>query len=638
MEELSRAALEQRIASLEAEVAELRETRDVRAVLESVLGSAPNFIVRITPDGTIRFINHVMPGYTREQVVGSTVWQYNPPELHETMRACFARVMATGQPDGYESVAAGSPGEQRHYYTRVGAIFDGDEVTGLIVVATDLTEIVTVRGKLDLAIAASGVGFWSWDAIADVVTWDDATCRAFGVSRAEAPVNMKGFLERVSPGDRTMVISRGGSLVSDAAAGAGIEFRTTTPSGEPRWIMSTGEVVRDGCGRVLGMRGGMIDVTEQRRLEERLAQARRLEAVGQLAAGVAHNVNNMLAAIIPTVELAARHAPQAGEYLAVVRESALRAAGVVRQLMAFAGRRPASPTTPECVTSIAARTIELARAMLGRSIEVVLEVPPGFSAAVAVDAGELEQALMNLIVNARDALGELEPDGGAAIDARIEVVLDGGEPAGAADGAAWVRLAVSDNGAGMDDETRARAIEPFFTTKRLGLGTGLGLSSVYAFTVRAGGSLDIASRRRHGTTVSMFLPVAATPPGPREPAVDPLRGRGERLLIVDDDVLVRTALSRVLIDAGYQVTALADPRVVLATWDTVGYDAVILDESMPGLTGSKLLEALRSHDAGVRAISISGLDRPVTGAQVHLTKPVSTAELLRTVRSVIAPP
>lgn len=197
---------------------------------------------------------------------------------------------------------------------------------------------------------------------------------------------------------------------------------------------------------------------------------------------------------------------------------------------------------------------------------------------------------------------------------------------------------VKDNGAGMDDETRRRAIEPFFTTKRLGLGTGLGLSSVYAFTVRAGGRLAIDSAAGSGTAVSMYLPAAALVAGAGERAEDPLRGRGERLLIVDDDPLVRTALSRVLIDAGYQVTALADPRTVLATWDTIGYDAVILDESMPGLTGSKLLEAIRAHDAGVRAISISGLDRPVTGAQVHLTKPVSTADLLRTVRQVIDAP
>lgn len=639
----SRAELEGRIAALEAEVAELRAVRDVRAVLEGVLGSAPNFIVRATLDGTIQFINHVLPGYRMEDVIGSMVWDYSPPEVAERIRACFARVIATAQPDGYETVAYGSPGELRQYYTRVGPISDRGAVTGLILVATDVSELVAARGalderqaKLDLAVAASGVGFWTWDAIADVVTWDDATCRAFGCTRAQAPRKIKDFLERVHPGDRTLLVSR-----ADTAPGAtytAVEFRALTPSGEQRWIMSTGEVARDDGGRVTGLRGGMIDVTEQRRLEAHLTQARRLEAVGQLAAGVAHNFNNMLAAIIPTVELAARRAPNAREYLAIVRESALRAAGVVRQLMAFAGRRPVSSTTLECVSAIAGRTVELARAMLGGDIEVEQRVAPDFAGAAAVDGGELEQALMNLIVNARDALTAADGDGGPARDgARIEIIVDGEPPPGVTEGA-WVRIAVADNGAGMDDETRARAIEPFFTTKRLGLGTGLGLSSVYAFTVRGGGNLDIASRRGHGTTVTMHLPAVAHHVETAERDDDPLRGHGERLLIVDDDSLVRAALSRVLIDAGYEVTALADPRVVLATWDTIGYDAVILDESMPGLSGTKLLEALRAHDAGVRAISISGLDRPVAGAEVHLTKPVSTADLLRTVRRVVGPP
>lgn len=625
------AALERRVAELEQENAALR---DVGAVLETVLSNAPNFIVRLTPDGVIRFINHVLPGYRREDVVGATVWSFNPPEVHEAMRACFARVLATGQPDGFESIAHGSPGELRRYYTRVGGIFDGDAVVGLIMVATDLSEITAVRGalddrqaKLDLAIAASGIGFWSWDAHTDAVTWDDATCRAFGVTQAQAPRRIREFLQRVHPGDRALLVGRAESFLG--ATYTAIEFRVVTPAGEQRWIMSTGEVARDHTGAVVGMRGGMLDVTEQRRLEERLAQARRLEAVGQLAAGVAHNFNNMLAAIIPTVELAVRQVPQAGEYLAIVRDSALRAAGVVRQLMAFAGRRPSIPSPPECVTVVVSRTVELASAMLGRSIEISCRIAPDFAAAAAVDGGELEQALMNLIVNARDALDDGRGDG------RIDITVDRTPPPGAADGSMWVRLVVRDDGAGMDDEIRRRAIEPFFTTKQLGLGTGLGLSSVYAFTVRAGGQLDLSSAPGDGTTVTMFLPAVTPAPAGGERAADPLRGRGERILIVDDDALVRTALARVLLDAGYHVTSLADPRVVLATWDTVGYDLVILDESMPGLSGSRLLAAIRGHDAGMRAISISGLERPVEGAQLHLTKPVSTGELLGAVRRLL---
>ncbi len=630
------AELEQRIAALERENQTLR---DAGTALEAVLQTPPNFLVRVGLDETLRYTSLLAPGHTLESVIGTSIYAYVPAECHQVVRACFARVRATGLPDAYHTLAEVQPGDVRNFYTRVGPIREHEEIVGFVLVTTDMTELVEARrelelhqAKLEVAVEASGIGFWTWDAATDIVTWDDATCRAWGARRATAPTRFADVIARVVPADRKVLHDRMAAAIPTGRF-TGLEFRVVTDRREVRSLMTSGEISATETGRIATMHGGILDVTERKRLEDQLGQARRLEAVGQLAAGVAHNFNNMLAAIIPTVELAARRAPEAADLLGIVRESAERAASVVRQLMRFAGHRPPAATRPESLTTIAERTVSLARAMLERQIQIVLRTAPGLAAAV--DPGELEQVLMNLVLNARDALVDTDRASRIVIEIDGVASVDGPQPA--ADGN-WVRIRVRDNGVGMDDETRRRAVEPFFTTKATGSGTGLGLSSAYAVVRANDGQLTIDSSPEDGTVVTILLPAVPVVEAAGSLFGEHLRGRGERLLLIDDDALVRSALARVLDEAGYHVTTMGDPRAAVAAYEGADFDVVLLDESMPGLTGTQALAQMVGKDAGLRAISLSGLDRPITGAKAHLLKPVAVGELLRVVRGVLDMP
>ncbi len=377
-----------------------------------------------------------------------------------------------------------------------------------------------------------------------------------------------------------------------------------------------------------GLLGCLLDVTERRRLDEQLQQSQRLDAVGQLSAGVAHNFNNLLAALIPALELTARRSPDCAPLLEDLLGAAQGAAEVVRQLTAFAGGgRGAGGATD--AAALARRVADLARAVLDRAI--VLEVvTPEAPVLVQVDGGELEQALMNLVLNARDAL-----EGAIVLgrSARIRI-----EVSAAAD--ARVRVRVTDSGAGMSDEVRRRAVEPFFTTKPPGRGTGLGLSSVYAMVTARGGALEIASQPGSGTTIDLLLRPAASAPRAAAPGRRAAGGSGEVVLLIDDDATVRRAISAVLESGGYRVRGIGDPHEALAVFaaDPAAFAVAIVDHSMPGLSGHALLDRMLAIAPTFRAISFSGHDVQLNGARAQLAKPVSSDTLLATVRRVVDAP
>jgi two-component system, cell cycle sensor histidine kinase and response regulator CckA len=627
--------LAQRVAALEAELAALRTSH---ATFVALVESVPDFVVRITPEGVFEYVNRLAAGLTREQVLGRSIFDFTEPENHAVMRAALQQVLATGEPASYETTGTGAHGPSTPYFSRLAPIVEDGRVVALTQVATDIFELKEAarrlaahRHRLELAAEAARIGYWHWDAGRDLVVWDATTCRHFGVPPEAGRTTYQGFLDRVHPADRDRIQSE---VDQSVALGryVGLQFRTVTPDGEVRWLMTSGRVERDDRGQPSGLLGCLLDVTERRRLEERLAQAQRLDAVGQLAAGVAHNFNNLLAALVPTLELTARRSPASAPLLGDLLGAAERAAEVVRQLTAFAGGAPRGTVRPASdAADLARRVAELTRNVLDRAI-VVDVVTPEAPVLVEVDGGALEQALMNLVLNARDALTEVIAEGRPA---RIEI-----EVAARAGPEGRVELRVTDTGAGMTEEVRRRAIEPFFTTKPPGRGTGLGLSSVYAIVAACGGDLEIVSRLGGGTTIHLVVPAAVAPPAPAAPAPRARGGRGEVILLVDDDPTVRHAIGAVLEDEGYRVRGIGDPHEALEVFaaDPDGFAVAIVDHSMPGLSGHALLGRMLAIAPRTRAISFSGHDVPLSGARAQLAKPVSLETLLATLRRVLDEP
>jgi PAS domain S-box-containing protein len=362
--------------------------------------------------------------------------------------------------------------------------------------------------------------------------------------------------------------------------------------------------------------------------QEALRQSQKLEAMGQLTGGVAHDFNNLLTPIIGSLDLLHRKGlggERERRMIDGALQSAERAKVLVQRLLAFARRQPLQPG-PVDVAALVSGMADLVASTSGPQIKVQVELEPGLPAAEA-DPNQLEMAILNLSVNARDAM----PDGGSLrISASTERVGTG-HRAGLAAGA-YVRLSVADTGAGMDQATLARAIEPFFSTKGVGKGTGLGLSMVHGLASQLGGALAISSRPGLGTHVELWLPASAEAPRASEPAAgagDRPAGRGVAL-VVDDDDLVRETTASMVGELGFDVIEAASAEEALRLLDEgAPFDLLVTDHLMPGMSGADLARAVRERRPRARVLVVSGYAdaEGIAPDLPRLTKPFREAEL-----------
>ena len=417
------------------------------------------------------------------------------------------------------------------------------------------------------------------------------------------------------------------------------ETMTTMPGldGEEITFLVVKFPLRDAEGGIYAVCTISTDITERRRsaeeraeLEARLAQAQRLESVGQLAGGVAHDFNNLLSVILTCVGFAQRELPPdhpVREDVEEIGRAADRAAALTRQLLMFSRREVVTPQ----VVDVAALVRDLER-LLNRTLSerVALRISCGPDVVpVLIDPAQLEQVLVNLAVNARDAM----PEGGT-----LSIAVGG------VDGG--VRITVADDGVGMPSEVRERAFEPFFTTKEAGEGTGLGLATVHGVVTDAGGTVDIDSEIGVGTVVTTFLPAAeeALTPAEEPSAAPEAAAGGASVLVVEDQDPVRRQARRILEDRGYAVREAASGDEALASWAPV--DVLITDVVMPGIGGQQLAEAARERTPGLRVVYMSGHTDDVLlhdGARqrdiAFVQKPFTRESLLRAVEEALhAPP
>ncbi len=405
------------------------------------------------------------------------------------------------------------------------------------------------------------------------------------------------------------------------------------------------EPLRDEEGRTTGVIGVSMDVTETRRLEQQLLQAQKMDAIGKLAGGVAHDFNNVLTAIVSFSGFVREELPegeQAREDIDEVLRAADRAASLVRQLLAFSRQGSVDPQVVDPATVIA-ELVPMLRRLLGEDIRLIFE-PDGLQWRTRIDPSGLEQILMNLAVNARDAM----PGGGAlVITIRTMSSTEVTRPGRRADLSPgdYIVLSVTDEGAGIPPELQDQIFEPFFTTKDVGKGTGLGLATCYGIARQAGGTLSVYSELGHGTTFRAYLPrsrerLSQKPATPTEPSL----GGSETVLVVEDDRLVRSLVVRTLEDAGYTVLAAdsGDAARALLEAHPAPIDLVICDVIMPGLSGPELIADVLEGRPEVRVLYMSGYapaavrQRGLVDAHTPmLEKPFDSDTLRRRVRGML---
>jgi two-component system, cell cycle sensor histidine kinase and response regulator CckA len=398
-------------------------------------------------------------------------------------------------------------------------------------------------------------------------------------------------------------------------------------------------------GEPVGVEAICRDVSERKLLEERLRQSQRLEAVGQLAGGVAHDFNNLLTVISGYTEtLRNRDGNADGAELGHIAAAADRAAGLTRQLLAFSRRQVLQPKVIDLNDIVSGLSPMLTR-LIGEQVELLTSLDSCLEPVLA-DPGQLEQVLMNLVINARDAM----PHGGKLTIETATTTLDESYCDAHEDARPGLHtvLAVTDTGAGMDPDTLKRVFEPFFTTKAPGSGTGLGLATVHGIVKQSGGNIWVYSEPEHGTTFKIYLPsVAAELTSQREVERDPSPRGTETILVVEDQDAVRNVVTLMLESSGYTVHAAAYPAdaVRLVEQAEAQIDLLLTDLVMPGIGGRELAALIHEHQPDIRVLYMSGYPDHATtrnGKRDHgspyLEKPFSESQLTQAVRATLGEP
>jgi PAS domain S-box-containing protein len=440
------------------------------------------------------------------------------------------------------------------------------------------------------------------------------------------------WAERLHPDDRERVLE---ALTHRGRSGAySIEYRWQCAGGDYKHFLDQAVLLRDNAGHPVEFAGTLMDVTDRKLLETQLVHARKMDAIGQLTGGIAHDFNNLLAAVLGGLGMIERRIPLADDQQKIVsmtRHAAEQGSELVARLLAFARRQKLEPARVD-VAQLAQTTRELLAHTLGGLVQLEWE-PDESLWCLYADEAQLELALMNLIINARDAM----PDGGTIFVSGENRALEDGAGLGLRPGD-YVRLSVTDSGSGIASDILEQVMEPFFTTKDIGKGTGLGLSMVYGFVKQSGGAIHIDSKVGQGTRVEIWLPRAPESLGTvgadfvAEPALD--ADRHLRVLLVDDHPGVRATTAAMIEDLGHHVLQAGGAEDLLSRIgsDREEYDLLITDYAMPLVSGADLIRRTRERHPGLPAIIITGyaelesIARRPDDVQV-LAKPFTSAQL-----------
>lgn len=525
-------------------------------------------------------------------------------------------------------------------------------------------ELREKQAQLEEALRLARLGYWEYDVLQDRFFFNDqfyAVLRTTAEREGGYAMSSAEYARRfVHPEDAQVVGEEIGRMIasSDPTFSRELDHRVVFGDGEVGHILVHILVEKNAQGQTVRTHGANMDITERKRAEAQfrelaerqqaltaqLQQAQKMDALGTLAGGIAHDFNNLLTAILGRTELAGLDVGEghaAMEHLDAIREAGLRSRELVSQILTFS-RREDMERSPVLLQGVVEDSLRLLRSTLPAMVRIE-RVIDAQCAPVRADPTQLHQVLMNLCTNAWHAL----PQGGGVIEVRLQrhLVRAMEKPLGDLAPGGYVRLSVSDNGSGMDAATVGRIYDPFFTTKPVGKGTGLGLSMVHGIVRAHDGAIFVRSAPGHGTTFDLYFP--ADTAAAEVPGAQPLpgaRGKGERILYVDDDELVANAMTRLLTRMGYDVEYFADPQAALERFkaEPQGCDAVITDLAMPGLPGTELAAELARIRPGVPVMLMTGYLDPSrdeavrrSGVCAVLRKPLSPEELGEAVRRAL---
>jgi len=495
--------------------------------------------------------------------------------------------------------------------------------------------------RFHLIAQATSDALWDWDLRSGEVWWSDGMRDQFGYDDAQLRPDSPAWAERIHPDERQRVTASLSEALRSGARDWSKSYRFLRTDGSYAHVVDRGTIFRDASGAPLRMVGGITDVSERVALEEQLRQSQRMESIGQLTGGIAHDFNNLLTVIQGNAELLGDRLADRPELMALARmveRAGQRGAELTHRLLAFARRQSLDPR-PTDFRQLVDDMLPLLRRSLGASIDIETRHASDLWAS-QVDPAQLESALLNLCINARDAMSA---GGWLVIETRN--VPAGEHPAPDEDSAQdSVLLQVSDTGCGIPADKLPHIFEPFFTTKETGKGTGLGLAMVYGFVTQSKGRIEVDSEPGKGTTFRLFLPRAAAALRTQTPQPRPARGGGETILLVEDDELVRQFARGQLESLGYRVLSAASAVEALSTLrENTDVALLFTDVMMPGgMDGRELARKAREIRPNLPVLYTSGYAADVLQKEGRLDpgvrllgKPYPLAELSRQLRDAL---
>lgn len=495
-----------------------------------------------------------------------------------------------------------------------------------------------------LAVQGTNDGIWDLNVVTGEAYHSPRWKSILGYEEHEVGNNFKEWESRLHPDDHQRAMEAYKAHLEGRIPVYDVEFRLRRKDGSYRWVSSRAVCLRDSDGKPYRMAGSISDITERKRLEQQLLQSQKMESIGLLAGGVAHEFNNLLTAISGYGQVIQENIPPDDELL---RESARnvlkatqRAADLTRSLLAF-GRKQTMKQEPVSVNAIIENICRLIRMVIGEDIEVSVNLS-GENLLINADAGQVEQVLMNLATNARDAMprgGRLRiTAGGIAVEdgsvARYDLPAAG----------RYALVSVTDTGRGIDKESLGKIFEPFYSTKKVGEGSGLGLSTAYGIIKQHNGSIQVSSEPGTGTTFTVYLPLIEGRAAGENAKTSAPRAACERtVLVVEDEAIVRGFMKKILERAGYRVIVADDGADAVARFKEHDDICLVLsDVVMPRKNGMEMLNELREINPDVKVVFISGYsadvmrDKGMLGEGTdYIPKPFRNEELLRKVRKML---